>query len=341
MDVWYLQCGYSWCLVVIDMNIPRPTQPTNELAAWLNKMQRYVKSSAPKSGAGTLVNVTPDGSVIKSRKNLESFRYGTAYGYEEYSRTKGYAIGTMVRITASFVYNYSSSGAVVTASIPQGSYMCVAKVPPFFTPSELSAMSAAMPTELSASYNNAIRKNTWIYAPITPEPTLRVAQWDYATSGSTSDYKTNQHRFWEQIGTAQTASAATGSAGQMFQISTIGQGDYFTATAVGSNPVVTGSIKIAKSPRLRPSVTSEVIDGVTVTYGSYVGDNQRTANDGTNTEIQVPFPRYVSGISGSNGNGMSIIFAMPVNDTGLTFSGSAITWVEVSPARVWARRYAQ
>ena len=132
-----------------------------------------------------------------------------------------------------------------------------------------------------------------------------------------------------------------GGVAQMFICAGLSNADYFTANTYDGSTRGSATVYIAKSPRLRPSVASEVIDGVTVTYSGYTLDNLRIASDGTNTETQVAFPRYTALTSGSPAvNDMPIVFAVPAA-TGLTGGSSQISWVEVSPARVWARRYSQ
>jgi len=124
--------------------------------------------------------------------------------------------------------------------------------------------------------------------------------------------------------------------------------DYFTAKTW--NGFITGSdsILIAKAPRQRPSVASEIIDGITITYSSYTGSNNRTATDGTNFEFQVVFPRYTTAsylnTSGASfNNNMAIVSAYtPLNGNFVTGSnGKQVYLEECLPHRVWARRYSQ
>jgi len=146
------------------------------------------------------------------------------------------------------------------------------------------------------------------------------------------------------------------SASQMMTILTMPPGDWFTAVPIigrtftgGGFANVTGStVVVAKSPRLRNSVVSEVIDGVTITYSSQSNANFRTANDGVNSEFQCVVPRYVTSsvnpLSCSY-NDTGIIFAQWAVNAGLTgslpgfgvISGSG--WVEALPHREWANRY--
>lgn len=157
--------------------------------------------------------------------------------------------------------------------------------------------------------------------------TTANAMWRCTTAGS------NSTSVWAQV------SGGASSAATMFIIRTLLNCDYVTGDSFDGSII---GAYIAKSPRLRPSVLSEVIDGVTIAYTLYTLDNNRTASDGNNSEFQVVFPRYAIGIGTPANipvNHMSIIFCVPI--ASLTLSGNACTWLEVSPARVWARRYTQ
>ena len=142
----------------------------------------------------------------------------------------------------------------------------------------------------------------------------------------------------------------------MFAITQLVGLDYFYAKFWnGTN--LGREIAIAKSPRLRPSVISELIDGITITYAPITtnpydptGDNNRLAADpAANTESQVVFPRYTTltdlGLVQPDvlSNCQAVIFAaFPKNGTGVTQAGGKkIEWVEMQPARVWAKRYLQ
>jgi hypothetical protein len=124
--------------------------------------------------------------------------------------------------------------------------------------------------------------------------------------------------------------------------------DYFYAKRFDGTSVSGSEIAIAKPPRLRLSIASEVIDSETITYTDRTGDqNTRTASDSEGSEAQVIFPRYVAcGANPSQGtltpSHPSIIFAAMVGATGVVDdrNGNApVTWIEVLPARVWARRF--
>ena len=113
-------------------------------------------------------------------------------------------------------------------------------------------------------------------------------------------------------------------------------------------------IAIAKYFPFRFKAT-ESIDGVNFTYApitSYAfdptGDNNRTANDGSTTQREVVFPRYVTmdSLSIVNPNGVNgyqcLIIATQLGaGTGVeTDEGQKIIWQEL-PGRVWSRRYNQ
>lgn len=110
-----------------------------------------------------------------------------------------------------------------------------------------------------------------------------------------------------------------------FQITTLSNADYIGCSQWNGS-IFTGAVNIAKPELLRPSLSSEVIDGVTITYSSYTSDNARTASDGTNTEAELIYPRYRVN---------DIIYATPVqlNATGV----GSVSWLEIKPARVWCR----
>lgn len=133
----------------------------------------------------------------------------------------------------------------------------------------------------------------------------------------------------------------TGSsvAAQCFYIAALSNGNSITAVPFSASAGMSASYVIAKSPRLRTSISSEVIDGITINYSSYTSDNSRTANDGTNVETQVAFPRYVTGssasVSSSAGTDMSIVYAVPCVSTGV----ASASWIEILPARVWSSVY--
>ena len=137
--------------------------------------------------------------------------------------------------------------------------------------------------------------------------------------------------------------ATTASAVQMFAIKTLSNADYYVARTWDGTTLGSSDIYVAKPVRQRTSITSEVIDGVTVNYSSYTSDNTRTANDGTNSEYQVVFPRFkVYSTTPSGLTDYSVVFAVkPIGGTGITVSGTPVLWLEIAPARVWARRYVQ
>lgn len=121
-----------------------------------------------------------------------------------------------------------------------------------------------------------------------------------------------------------------GSGSTMYKITALngssGGADYFTARTWDGTTLGAADVLVAKYWHQRRSTGSEVIDGVVVTY-NHIDDNNRIASDGTNSENDVVFPRYVVG---------GIIWAdQPVNGT--LVAGK--TWMELRPPRVWAKRY--
>lgn len=133
----------------------------------------------------------------------------------------------------------------------------------------------------------------------------------------------------------------------MYKIRTL-QNDYVVARTWDGTTRGETDTNIAKPPNFRLTFTEERIDGFRIRY-SYQDSNNRTANDGTNSEAQVCFPRYIVDDATYNSDGTidtagvltfeHIIYAMQVeNGTGVS---AASDWIEVKPARVWARRYIQ
>lgn len=161
---------------------------------------------------------------------------------------------------------------------------------------------------------------------------------------------------WMQI------SGGTGTVGQYFAIIGLTLADYVSAvplviTSTSGLTVTPGTaVLVAKQNRMRPSVVSEVIDGVTITYSAYTDDNNRTATDtSSNSEFQVAFPRYLTMYSCGFSIGpytgapayqllksLCVIKAVQIVG-GAPVSASltgAPAWEEITP-RVWARRYSQ
>jgi hypothetical protein len=170
------------------------------------------------------------------------------------------------------------------------------------------------------------------------------------------------------IGTIQYADGNTifklkqptaGSAAKAFAISELVEEDYFIARELSNVHDVSGTttfdvgatdIKIAKPPGIRRSITSELIDGETITYadtGSSAVDNNRIANDGTDDESQCVYPRYTTlstlGYSGTvPAHAQCVIYAIETDGLAgvLDDDGSPLDWIELLPARVWAKRFA-
>ena len=86
-------------------------------------------------------------------------------------------------------------------------------------------------------------------------------------------------------------------------------------------------IFIAKSPKLRFSITSETIDVLTITYSSYnIGSQTRVAT-GTISENQAIVPRFLVN---------DIIYAVSAS-TGVTVSSSPVSLIDLNlDARAWS-----
>jgi hypothetical protein len=98
----------------------------------------------------------------------------------------------------------------------------------------------------------------------------------------------------------------------------------------------------AKDYMFRTSLTSEVVDEITFTYDydDTDPDNMRESTDGTNTEIEVCYPRYIVGDT-TAGSRKGVVWVQSVDHTGVsTVDAQTTAYLEVMPSRVWARRYA-
>jgi hypothetical protein len=133
----------------------------------------------------------------------------------------------------------------------------------------------------------------------------------------------------------------SGGALKMFKIHQI-QADYLVCLEWDGTNLGSTFFNVAKPTRMRLSNTSEWIDGRQYNY-SYQDSNNRVSNDGVAAEREVLFPRYVTRTTYSAAyENYSVIWATEcVNGTGVSVAGQAVTWLEVNPMRVWARRYIQ
>lgn len=117
-----------------------------------------------------------------------------------------------------------------------------------------------------------------------------------------------------------------------FQPQTL-HGDYYDAFQLIAGVVQATPFHILKPPKHRESFTSETIDGNSMTY-VYSDDNHRVATSavaGSPTETQVCIPRFI--VSADS------VYAVQLDPSAQkTISGVLCGWIEVLPARVWARK---
>jgi hypothetical protein len=129
-------------------------------------------------------------------------------------------------------------------------------------------------------------------------------------------------------------------------------GDYLTCRTWDGANYGASDILVAKDWNMRLvkyGGNSESVDGITVSYtypsgndsaGFPNSDNNRTAAiSGSGSETEVVYPRYKQ--QPTNSGNWECIWALPVDHTGVTVSSVELTWLEVAPSRVWARRYTQ
>lgn len=89
---------------------------------------------------------------------------------------------------------------------------------------------------------------------------------------------------------------AGGGTSTTYQITAIYDADFFTVQTLASDGVTLGGVNIlvAKKRDFRTSLTTEVVDGVTINH-TFSDDNHRTSDDGSNSQNEVCWPRFVVG----------------------------------------------
>jgi hypothetical protein len=154
-----------------------------------------------------------------------------------------------------------------------------------------------------------------------------------------------------------TGATAAGSIATPFAITEIGHRDFFVARqlsnfrAVATVPtfdVGAADILIAKPVLARRSVSSDKIDGSTITYTNKPAasvDNRRLAHDGVNDEDQAMYPRYITladlGFTATvRANAQCVIYATQTDSLAgvLDDDGNALDWLEQT-TRVWAKYF--
>lgn len=85
-----------------------------------------------------------------------------------------------------------------------------------------------------------------------------------------------------------------GTSVEVFQITAIDGSDSFSAQAWDGTNLSGPVLKIAKQLNFRTSLTSEVVDGVTIAH-TFSDDNHRTSDDGVNIQNEICWPRFAVG----------------------------------------------
>jgi hypothetical protein len=126
-------------------------------------------------------------------------------------------------------------------------------------------------------------------------------------------------------------------------ITGLSNADYVTAALWDGVNQSSATFTIAKPTQLRTSLSSELIDSVTVTYTAYTADNTRTATDNDsppNSEYEVVCPRFIA-VSGTPNTQNVIKARLVYNGTGVS-STTGAQWLEITmPNFRWLRRYVQ
>jgi hypothetical protein len=129
---------------------------------------------------------------------------------------------------------------------------------------------------------------------------------------------------------------------KMCKITSIGHGDYIGVKLWDGAAVSGDEFNVAKDYPFRTSLTGDHTDGVDLTY-VYSGDNSRTSSDGTTTETEVCYPRYVVGSTSTDTDWhkrSGVVWIKDCDHSGVLVGGIELTKIEDKPARVWARQYA-
>lgn len=122
-----------------------------------------------------------------------------------------------------------------------------------------------------------------------------------------------------------------GGGAERFRVKSV-QGDYVTCRTWDGTTEGGTDIKIAKPPKLRHSVTSESIEGVTISYSystrSNNNDGQRTASASGASQTEIIMPVYITN---------DVIFATkPLRGTGVSVSGTPLEYLDLNvDGRAW------
>lgn len=114
---------------------------------------------------------------------------------------------------------------------------------------------------------------------------------------------------------------------EWFQIQSV-EDDYYVCRVwdVEAETAGDSDVNVARNPKTRASIASEVIDGLTYTY-SYASPVQRTSTEGANIEDQVIVPRILED---------DIILAVAIS-SGVTVDDEVVYWQDLNiDARAWA-----
>lgn len=147
----------------------------------------------------------------------------------------------------------------------------------------------------------------------------------------TDTYESDRYAVVRQVQRGDVVQIAQnpGSSARMFLITAV-NGD--SLTCVEWDGATQGSeVEVAKPIRQRTSNTTETVDGTDLTY-TYSDSNNRLTSDGTNSQYEVCYPRYVS-----DDETYSVIWAvLSDNGTGV----ADVDWIEIT-TRLWLRKSTQ
>lgn len=303
------------------MRLPKKLSGSSPQSVEWNLMVDWLARLRPVSGPLETMQQTPFGYASNPGAKPPGGGGGSGFVFPsaiKYDKSASYKVNDVVLIEpwdticggAYDLYKSQIAGSPQTAYAMPGWYVCV---------------QASAP----ATYQSV----TQYHVPQQPPAQTNAAH----TAGAAYNYN-DANLFWVMIAPYPS---------QQYALKTLNNADYYTANTWDGTTIGLDDVKIAKPKRLRVTVASEVIDGVTVTYsyGTPADDNNRTASDGTNSEYQVAFPRFKGHGKSAGGtvpDTLSIVSAyVPLLGTGVTAGGVPVYLEEFLPSRVWARRYVQ
>lgn len=180
---------------------PRPIQPTNELFAWLKKLQLWVQSITPQSTGDITATRSINGTTFTLADKWKSFPtlyYDRMRAYKtggdttttdiaEWNPDLNYLIGDVVRVTKTYHAGYEKSDGVYDTTKPI-----------YIVPCWCVCVSTVPDKNVSSDSENLHREANICYGPLpfNWEPYILA---DSFVLNSSGDIRAEQGRYWEVI----------------------------------------------------------------------------------------------------------------------------------------------